>query len=175
MEDSSGRVLWKNSSGRVLFKNSHVVQLTTRQVAVKGLLRWASWWGGRQSGSMHAGGMRQRAHILSPLKQGTKNGTDIIPSCKLCLGHGRGTSTRLNWHCRPGKQKSDIHCTLLFTLLGSPDQCFKTLEPQRTEFAEAIHFKPYPLLLTCENLSPGSYHWRTRNYSLFPIIRIQVK
>ena len=49
-----------------------------------------------------------------------KNGTDIIPSCKLCLGHGRGTSTRLNWHCRPGKQKSDIHCTILFPLLGSP-------------------------------------------------------
>ena len=49
-----------------------------------------------------------------------KNGTDIIPSCKLCLGHGRGTSTTLNWHCRPGKQKSDIHCTILFPLLGGP-------------------------------------------------------
>ena len=49
-----------------------------------------------------------------------KNGTDIYSTLQLCLGHGRGTSTTLNWHCRPGKQNSDIQCTILFPLLGSP-------------------------------------------------------
>ena len=51
-------------------EDSHVGQLTIRQVAVKGLLRWT---GGSIQIWLQLDSSWQWVHILSPLKQGTKN------------------------------------------------------------------------------------------------------